>query len=171
MAYVKIMPTLSLFGRSLIDWVHIGGRARRSELLLYGMLTSLLLLPLTANDALWLDGWRDRRLFEIGLSAVQALPMMAIFVRRLHDQDRTAWWVLLMPPVLLDNLWREWRFATYDLTRLLDTPDPLPVWAGVPLVLGIWLLYLLPGTIGPNRYGPDPREAERAFDAGRRAAS
>ncbi|MES2043656.1 MAG: DUF805 domain-containing protein [Pseudomonadota bacterium] len=171
MAYVKIMPTLSLFGRSLIDWVHIGGRARRSELLLYGMLSTLFVLTITDAASPWLHDWRDRRLLEIGLGAVQALPMMAIFVRRLHDQDRTGWWVLLMPPVLLDNLWREWRFATYDLTRLLDTPDPLPVWAGVPLVLGIWLLYLLPGTIGPNRYGPDPREAERTLGAVRRAAS
>jgi uncharacterized membrane protein YhaH (DUF805 family) len=171
MADVKIVPTLSLFGHALIDWVDIGGRARRSELLLYWTSTSLILLMLTATASLWLPGWREQRLLELALGGVQALPMMAIFIRRLHDQDRAAWWVLLMPPVLLDSLSRQWRFANYDAARLLAAHDPLPFWIHIPLVLAILSLYIVPGTIGPNRYGADPREADQAIDADRRAAS
>jgi uncharacterized membrane protein YhaH (DUF805 family) len=56
------------------------------------------------------------------------IPSLAVTVRRLHDQDKSGWLVLL----------------------------PL-----IPLVGGIILLVfmLLEGTQGPNRFGPDPKEA------------
>jgi uncharacterized membrane protein YhaH (DUF805 family) len=54
------------------------------------------------------------------------IPNLAVSVRRLHDSDRSGWWILI---------------------------------AFVPFIGGIWLLvlYLLSGTPGPNRFGPDPK--------------
>ena len=51
---------------------------------------------------------------------------MAVMVKRCHDRDRTGWFIFIML---------------------------------VPFIGGIWLfieLGLLPGTPGPNRFGPDP---------------
>ena len=57
------------------------------------------------------------------------IPSLAVAVRRLHDTDRSGWWLLI---------------------------------GLVPLVGGLVLLYfyLIEGTHGPNRFGPDPKEGE-----------
>lgn len=54
------------------------------------------------------------------------IPNLAVAVRRMHDQDKSGWWVLI---------------------------------GFVPFIGGIWLLilYLIGGTRGPNRFGPDPK--------------
>lgn len=54
------------------------------------------------------------------------IPNLAVQVRRMHDQDKSGWWILI---------------------------------AFVPLIGGIWLLilFLIDGTRGPNRFGPDPK--------------
>ena len=59
------------------------------------------------------------------VSLALLLPYLAVGARRLHDTDRTAWWLLI---------------------------------AFVPLIGAIALIVLcaLPGTPGPNRYGPPP---------------
>ncbi len=52
------------------------------------------------------------------------LPGLAVSVRRLHDLDRTGWWLLLIFTVI-----------------------------GI-IVLLVW--DCMRGTVGPNRFGPDP---------------
>jgi uncharacterized membrane protein YhaH (DUF805 family) len=55
------------------------------------------------------------------------IPNLAVAVRRMHDQDKSGWWILI---------------------------------GLVPFIGGIWLLilYLIDGTRGPNRFGPDPKQ-------------
>ncbi len=60
---------------------------------------------------------------------VTLLPSLAVTVRRLHDTNRPAWWLLLLVP-------------------------PVGFIGWIPLLI----LCVLPGTTGPNRYGPDPRQ-------------
>jgi uncharacterized membrane protein YhaH (DUF805 family) len=59
------------------------------------------------------------------------IPNLAVAVRRMHDQDKSGWWILI---------------------------------GFVPFIGGIWLLvlYLIDGTRGPNRYGPDPKAGTTA---------
>lgn len=54
------------------------------------------------------------------------IPNLAVAVRRLHDSNRSGWWILI---------------------------------GLVPFIGAIWLLvlYLIDGTPGPNRFGPDPK--------------
>ena len=54
------------------------------------------------------------------------LPGIAVSIRRLHDLDRTGWWLLLI----------------------------LTIIGGI--VLLAW--FCMRGTVGPNRFGPDPLE-------------
>jgi uncharacterized membrane protein YhaH (DUF805 family) len=60
------------------------------------------------------------------LAALVIIPNIAVQVRRLHDSDRSGWWLLL-------HL--------------------------VPFIGSFVLLifFLLDGSVGPNRYGQDPR--------------
>lgn len=54
------------------------------------------------------------------------IPSLAVSFRRLHDTDRSAWWLLI---------------------------------SLIPGIGGLVLLVfcLLPGTNGPNKFGPDPK--------------
>ena len=61
------------------------------------------------------------------------VPTVAVGVRRLHDRDMSGWWYLI---VLLGII-------------------PL---VGLLVSIGFLVLMLLPGTPGPNRFGPDPKD-------------
>ena len=106
------------------NYVNFTGRAARSEFwywVLFAVLASLV------------AGLIDLALFgESTISPINTLvglalflPGLAVSVRRLHDIDRSGWWVLL---VLIPII-------------------------GI-IVLIIW--NCTKGTVGPNRFGPDP---------------
>ncbi|KWV90725.1 DUF805 domain-containing protein [Erythrobacter sp. YT30] len=69
-----------------------------------------------------------------GLYALAALiPNIAVTVRRLHDRDMSGWWY---PGLVLASL--------------------IP-FLGIIASIGLFVLLILPGTDGPNRFGPDPK--------------
>ena len=60
------------------------------------------------------------------VSLLMLWPLLAISIKRFHDRDKSGWWVLI---------------------------------GLIPVIGWIWLLIelgFLPGTDGPNQYGPDP---------------
>lgn len=59
------------------------------------------------------------------------IPNLAVSVRRLHDTNRSGWWLLIML---------------------------------IPLIGAVVLLifYVMDGTPGPNRFGPNPKETATA---------
>jgi len=74
---------------------------------------------------------------------------LAIGVKRLHDRDKSGWWILIfyVTPLLLDGIaeWIEgWPVGVLRLANLA-----ISVWALIEL--GIRR-----GTRGPNRFGDDP---------------
>ncbi len=86
------------------------------------------------------------------LSALVLIPSVwsgiAVGIKRLHDRDKTGWWLLLfyLAPVLLDALAR----SSGGLGIAFSIPS---------LVISIWAIVelgFLRGTIGGNAYGPDP---------------
>jgi uncharacterized membrane protein YhaH (DUF805 family) len=135
---------MSLMFEPLRKYATFRGRARRREYWLFQLFVFLLSLVLMV----WLvsvlppsamDEGASMSLDEIMLvPAAQAplaiagllglvffLPQLAVSVRRLHDSDKSGWWLLL-------NL--------------------IPAGSLVLLIF-----YLLDGTRGPNRHGPDPK--------------
>jgi uncharacterized membrane protein YhaH (DUF805 family) len=86
------------------------------------------------------------------------IPSLAVGVRRLHDTERSGWWVLL--PIL-----------PYALSIAMFFSGNLPmagIFGFVALGLAIVLLVfmVLDGTKGPNKYGPDPKggvDADKVF--------
>ncbi len=84
------------------------------------------------------------------------IPMIisgiAVGIKRLHDRDKSGWWLLvfyLLPAVL------NW-LGTWIGMRLMFSLASFAV--------SIWMfveLGCLRGTVGPNRYGPDPLAGPR----------
>lgn len=95
------------------------------------------------------------------LSLVFLVPNLAVTIRRLHDTDRSGWWIMLFwGPYLLMIA------NTYMMgAKMAGGGDPA-TGGTVNLVLSLAFLVgalvllvfmFLEGTRGPNRYGPDPK--------------
>jgi uncharacterized membrane protein YhaH (DUF805 family) len=87
------------------------------------------------------------------------VPSIAVGVRRLHDIDRTGWWMLAPFVVMIVAV-------VSALARLGGNPGASMLGFGIAFVIGIGIAGLLSlvllvwacmhGTRGPNRFGPDP---------------
>jgi len=81
--------------------------------------------------------------------------IFALSVKRLHDRDRTGWWLAVKYPAILVALGLVW--ATVGEREPLSTVAVFTVIAAAGLVLWLFVeIGCLSGTKGPNRYGPDP---------------
>lgn len=78
---------------------------------------------------------------------VTAVPQLAVTVRRLHDTDRSAWWMLLSPPgwLIPDRFfdWLGWIGIVI-----------FSVW-GIASLVFFWFM-VQKGDAWENRYGLDP---------------
>lgn len=110
------------------------GRARRMEYWMFALGEVIFFCVLAALIGL-MGGFNESgpgplatALWGIYSLAALALiiPGLAVSVRRLHDTNRSGWWIFI---------------------------------SLVPIIGGIWyfVLTLLDGTPGPNRFGPDPK--------------
>jgi uncharacterized membrane protein YhaH (DUF805 family) len=124
---------MELMLQPLRKYAEFTGRARRAEYWLYtlglyvviGVLAGLIMASNPAGAGVNPVGSLLALLMlAVGLGTL--VPSLAVGFRRLHDIDKSAWWLLI---------------------------------ALVPLIGPIVLLVftLLPGTAGPNRFGPDPK--------------
>jgi len=91
------------------------------------------------------------------LQLLLLVPMFALFVRRVHDQDRSGWWGMLLPLSLLLSIPRVLAELRGDIHAVIaQQTTPVGIMAGL-CALAIFVLCFLPGTDGTNRYGADPR--------------
>ena len=117
------------------------------------------------------------------------LPVSSVAVRRLHDADRSGRWIIapvaffLVESVIMALGWvlLQGFFGGWGWGDFLDMESDPKLWLG-RLSLGLfimgqlgnfltlatvvaWIVPLvflaMPGTRGPNRYGPDPLQANR----------
>ena len=73
------------------------GRARRMEYWMFGLISTIIFIVLALVDhatGTWHMDTRYGLLSGIYLLAV-LLPSIAVTVRRLHDTDRSGWWILI----------------------------------------------------------------------------
>ena len=129
--------------KALKQYVDFSGRARRREYWMFVLVNVVIVIVLSVIDTLLgTGGFRATAgggsfyaANSLGLlsglyTLAVLLPSIAVTVRRLHDTDRSGWWILL---------------------------------GFIPIIGGIILLvfYVLEGTRGPNRFGPDPKAIEQ----------
>lgn len=155
-------------------YAHFGGRAQRSQFWWWYLFLIIMQVLLSAADsAFGLQVGRSETDVTVGdttipvvnngagvLSTLFALavvlPTLAVAVRRLHDTDRSGWWIIA-------------PFVAY-LAAAVAVGIAIAAGAG-PIVLGVLglgfglgailaivllVFYIQKGTAGPNTYGPDP---------------
>ena len=89
------------------------------------------------------------------------VPSLAVTVRRLHDSNRTGKWLFAyLAPYVIGYV--------LTIAAAASESSALAVVGGLVMLLGfiaaivILVFMFLPGTVGPNNYGPDPKAGEHA---------
>jgi uncharacterized membrane protein YhaH (DUF805 family) len=131
------------------------GRAPRAEYWWFYLATIIVQIPLTIVDKT-LGGWSP---FSTLFSLATLVPWLAVTMRRLHDTERSGWWLLLLAAA----------FAFIGIMAAVGPGGPFvgsTAGSFTGMIVAILLLLIasitflvfmvLPGTEGPNRYGGDP---------------
>lgn len=151
---------LFLAVKPIYDCLAFRGRSTRTEVVAF------CLLGMVANS-FRLEGVELPAALVIGWAALWSLPLPALTVRRLHDQGRSAVWMLVLyaAAALLFAIAAalpQVQGGT-TLTLALWTAYPTGPWVPllaicyVGLIFTTIVLHLMPGEPGANRYGADPR--------------
>ena len=131
------------------------GRARRAEywwFVLFGVIVGL--VATLIDYLLGLTGLGAGTLVSLGLF----VPQLAVGVRRLHDIDRSGWW--LGAAMIVGAIGGGTAGVLFGLGAGSLGPFALPfgllalVFGSYGIVLLVWACTR--GTAGPNRFGPDP---------------
>jgi len=141
--------------RPLKRYADFSGRAPRAEywwFWLAYMVVNVLLNVLTRVSAIF--GLLGLVLFGL------ITPMLAVGVRRLHDTNRTGWWFLapFVPYIIgvaliVSSIMRGPPSANPFLSM---GPAVIFMLIGLVFSIVVFIFTVLPGTEGPNRFGPDP---------------
>jgi uncharacterized membrane protein YhaH (DUF805 family) len=137
-----------------------------------GALTTILELAAKASGSAMIDpethAIEPTGLFGIALLAVgfaNSWINFALCVKRLHDRDRTGWWLVVQSLVLILAV----IVTVIAIALSKEQPTGWYVVAGIvgliALISSVWLFVeigFLRGTQGPNRFGPDPLGGTRA---------
>lgn len=108
------------------NYVGFSGRAARSEYWYWVLFAILVDIATNLIDA-GIGSTGHFGVVSIIAGLILLLPGIAVSARRLHDRDKSGWFLLL------------------GLIPLVG-----------PIILIVW--FCMRGTIGPNRFGPDPLE-------------
>jgi uncharacterized membrane protein YhaH (DUF805 family) len=149
-----------------MDWTTLlfsfKGRINRGKYWLAVLIYMAVWTTFIAVSLVWLGGLNIDNLLSFAgaalliwliglvLLVLETWSGLAVAVKRLHDRNKSGWWVLLFwlgPSILVS-----WQTAAPDLGGgfiLALAAGALGIWAFVELGC-------LRGTPGPNRYGPDP---------------
>lgn len=153
----NLARALHTAGRTL----DFAGRSTRTELLTYYVASLLIGLAIALALLPFLDPDQERIMIR-GLEWLLRIPLLALLVRRLHDQDRSgAWaWVAVPPMAYIAAGDAASVFGGIEQRIAFDQATGLFYWPSQLCVIAMLVAYFLPGTVGPNRFGPDPRGRE-----------
>ena len=86
------------------------------------------------------------------------VPSLSVGVRRLHDTNRSGWWLLLMVPYAIAGVLmvRSMSAAAAAGTVPGFGAAGILMLIGFVCVIVLLVFYCLAGTPGDNRYGPNP---------------
>jgi len=138
------------------------GRINRGRYWLAVLIYTAVWTTFIAASLVWLGGLDIDNLFSFAgaglviwligflLFIVLTWSGLAVGIKRLHDRDKSGWWILLfwLGPSMLGG----WQTTTPNLTGGFL----LSLAAGAIAIWGFVELGCLRGTSGPNQYGPDP---------------
>ena len=191
---------MGLMFQPFMKYVDFQGRARRSEYWLWALFLFVANAVLTAiqfavmggsaasmsaahagdaQDMHLLGGALIIGLVKLVFALAIILPSIAVSVRRMHDSNRTGWWIvfptavmLIAFVVVLSTKGADMMTTLKSLQGLSNSGNPAAIFATVAAAFAplIWVILptclaklvtlvfrVLDGTPGPNRFGPDPK--------------
>ncbi|MFY1694767.1 MULTISPECIES: DUF805 domain-containing protein [unclassified Solwaraspora] len=91
---------------ALTRYVGFRGRARRAEYWWFVLFTAIVAVVASILDVTLGTGFEGEGIGVFYMIAILgiALPSLAVAVRRLHDTERSGWWVLISPVPLIGPL-------------------------------------------------------------------
>jgi uncharacterized membrane protein YhaH (DUF805 family) len=155
-------------------YAQFSGRSRRKEYWMFVLFTIIVSavasiidyalgfgrLETTRSAAGMTAAFRNNGPVSAILGLALLLPSIAVSVRRLHDIDRTGWWVLAPLGLLVIGfiVIATAAIAPNSGFAIAGAVLGMILMVGV-LIVGIVLLVFacLDGTPGTNRFGPDPK--------------
>lgn len=157
--HASALPQPTSARRTVAQSFTLHGRATRTELASYVLSAVFVTLAVSFATALFAP-YPVRALVSDALTLVLAIPVPALLVRRMHDQDRSGrlvWLAVFGFAVWLARTGISAALGT-DARIGFDRVMWLLDWAVILANLGAVILAILPGTPGINRFGPDPRQ-------------
>jgi len=151
---------LARFAKTVRNSLQFYGRAPVSELIHYVLCVVFFHLAVGLLLMLGLS----YPAFAVAQDLLQVLyfiPVPALLARRLHDQDRTAKLLWLAAPGVVLWIARKAIALVQPASMIAEFDrwtwpiDLVAAFASLALII----VLILPGTAGPNRFGPDPRAA------------
>jgi len=141
-------------------YADFSGRSRRMEYWMFGLLNVIVYVVLAIvvfgvlggaeafmgsidpNNPLAIYGafFSGPALIFVAWWLVVLVPSLAVGVRRLHDRDLSGWWFL--------------GFIVASMIPII----------GFVASVAFLVFMFLPGTQGPNRFGPDPKDPSAGAD-------
>lgn len=133
-------------------YAEFSGRSRRKEYWMYILLLIIVTLVVSfVEGLLGLNGMIGGLYGPVSALLVLGtlIPSLAVGIRRLHDTNRTGWWMLvgIVPYVASAALLYSGNLV------LAGTLGFVALGAAILLLV----FMVLEGTKGPNRFGPDPK--------------
>ncbi len=195
------MNNVPLMFQPLYKYAEFNGRSRRSEFWLWVLFRILVGMVLGAGALAWLapvlPHVRDQpelfmpRYFTVWptvslINLALLIPSLAVGVRRLHDINRSGWW-LIMPVVVaivgVTVFMIVFGIHMFQLISMHPNGSNMSDKEGLSLIFGMlgymFLFIVLPslisqivmlvfyvteGTRGPNRFGNDPKGHKAVAD-------
>lgn len=139
----------------LKKYAQFSGRAPRAE---YWWFAGATLVIGFVSDVIDYASGSEMGVLGVVTSLGLLIPTLAVTVRRLHDTDRSGWWMLAA--IALAAVFG-FEAVQEELAGTIETWEPslatlTSLLAFCVTCLVILIFTLLRGTEGPNRYGPDP---------------
>jgi uncharacterized membrane protein YhaH (DUF805 family) len=140
---ITIQSFLGFLKKTLASTLRFTGRSRRTEVLVYWLaITAIGIVPFLLGPS-----FEEPTLLDSLMSLTLFIPFPALLARRLHDQNRSGWWALLLAPAVAMGIADQGQ----------SMPGAIVLMVGLfNLLIVIFLLW--PGSDGENKFGPNPRD-------------
>jgi uncharacterized membrane protein YhaH (DUF805 family) len=155
-------------------YAEFSGRSRRMEywmfqLFMFLVYMAMMVLMMVLGGGAMMSGGDPSAMMAAGGAALiiggfymlfalaMFIPALAVSVRRLHDTNRSGWWILAPLSGYVIMLIGAMTAGTGDNAGI----GGILAMIGMVMVIGLGITLLvfmfLEGTRGPNQYGPDPK--------------
>ena len=146
--------------RPLKKYADFTGRAPRAEFWWFYLGTLVAYLVAMIVDSLvGIELLGPYGLFTLLIAVALILPGLAATVRRLHDTNRSGWWVLIaVVPYFIMGVMMGRSMASGDTAGMASAGlvGLIALAGGIAMIV----FMVLPGNKGDNRFGPDPDAGE-----------